>query len=41
MEGDRRAGMPQPGLYVETVQEAKEDISRRWEREGSETSLVA
>lgn len=28
-EGERRAGTPQPGLWVETVQEAREEISRR------------
>ena len=35
--GERRAGMEQEGLEVETVQEARELMLRRWGRRGSES----
>lgn len=38
MEGFRRASTPQSGLKVETVQDARAEISRRCERDGSGTA---
>lgn len=35
VDGFLRASTPQSGLKVETVQDARAEISRRWERDGS------
>lgn len=42
-EGDglRRAATPQPGLCVDTVQDAREEISRRLAGMGAEVKRVA
>lgn len=38
MDGFRRASTPQSGLKVETVQDARAEISRRCEKDGSGTA---
>lgn len=38
VDGFRRASTPQSGLKVETVQDARAEISRRCERDGSGTA---
>lgn len=38
MDGFRRASTPQSGLKVETVQDARAEISRRCEKDGSRTA---
>lgn len=40
VDGFRRASTPQSGLKVETVQDARADISRRCERDGSGTAVL-
>lgn len=40
VDGFRRASTPQSGLKVETVQDARAEISRRCERDGSGTAAL-